>query len=112
MAKFIRVKGLKDGDVVDSPMTMTIADEKLHLYQNCSWHNKWVQVIEEKQEEKVSVKAKLVDEPKEQVKEIKTETLRSEPKTAVLTVEDLGGDLEGDLEGKKEPKKRGRKPKA
>lgn len=94
MAKFIRVKGLKDGDIVDSPMTMTIPDEKLHLYQNCSWHNKWVQVIEEKQEETVIVKAKLVDEPKEQVKEI---TLRTEPKTEVLSIP--------------EPKKRGRKPK-
>lgn len=98
MAKFIRVKGLKDGDVVDSPMTMTIADEKLHLYQNCSWHGKWVQVLEEKQEDKISVKSKLVDEPKEQVKEIKMETLRTEPKSEVLSIP--------------EPKKRGRKPKA
>jgi hypothetical protein len=109
MATFIRVKGLKDGDVIEKPMTMTIADEKMHLYQNCSWHGKWVQVLEEKQEDKISVKSKLVDEPKEQVKEIK---MRTEPKTAVLSVEDLAGDLGGDLEGKKEPKKRGRKPKA
>ncbi len=72
MATFIRVKGLRDGDVVDNPKTMTIPDERLHFYVNCDWYKsgKWIQIIEEKQEERIEVKAKFVDEPKEQIKKI------------------------------------------
>lgn len=90
MAKFLLTKGLQEGGTVK---TMTIPDEKLHIFQNCDWYKsgKWVQIIEEIQEEKITVKAKLVDEPTESVKQIK----------------DMTGDLGGDLGGKK----RGRKPK-
>lgn len=85
MAKFIRVKGLRDGDVVDNPKTMTIPDEKLHLYVNCDWYKsgKWIQIIEEKQEETIEVKAKIVDTPVEHIKRIIHE--KEEEKTNVET---------------------------
>jgi hypothetical protein len=85
MAKFIRVKGLRDGDVVDNPKTMTIPDEKLHLYVNCDWYKsgKWIQIIEEKQEERIEVKAKIVDTPVEHIKRIIHE--KEEEKTNVET---------------------------
>lgn len=46
MATFIKVKGLKEGDTVNTIQTMEVPDHLLHHYKNCDWYKsgKWVEL--------------------------------------------------------------------
>ncbi len=122
MAKFIKLKGLKEGEVNFNPQIMEIPDKDIHRYEKCNWFKDWA-LLEEPEQTNVSIKNNVVE--KENVKftkKIFSETVPNEPTVTTLnsqseiesivvpTITDKTQFLKIE-ETQSGPKKRGRKPK-
>jgi hypothetical protein len=108
MATFIKIKDLKDGQVVQ-PKLMTIKDEDLHRYKTCGWMKDWALVVEPEKQEVFKAATPTSTQIKEENISAKKEDKIEEP----ILYSDVHKTLKGKAETTEEtqPKKRGRKPK-